>query len=129
MSSTTKRGWDIFYCFYRNRDKPTPVLNCWNMALARFVVPNVFLEPLLIRKLGKQYHPTSMTVRTTTQHIFVDIARDVIIQYFDLNISALNPIDLKRLEVEYSIKKYFLEEEKRSPTIEKGCTRWGRIIF
>lgn len=54
---TNDHGWYIFYYFYGNRDKQVSLSNPWRLNLGKFVFPNIFVESMLIRELGKSYHP------------------------------------------------------------------------
>lgn len=53
------RGWDVFHTFYGNKDQPMPISNAWKLNLGRLVVPNVFIEPMLIRELARKFNPPS----------------------------------------------------------------------
>lgn len=97
MPIPLKEG-DIFHLFYQKRDKAAPVSNPWNLNLGKLVVPNVFVEPLLIRELTKNYHLRSMIVRTVTGHILLDISIDAIAECFDLDKTTLTKVNRNRLE-------------------------------
>lgn len=109
---TEDRGSDIFYYLYSNRDKDLLVSNPWVVDLAKLVVPNVFVEPKLIRFLSTYYHPNSMIVETTEWKILVDISQNFIISYFDLNRNAFKEINLTKFEDEYDRKKLALRKEE-----------------
>lgn len=57
------RGWDVFHAFYGNMDQPSPISNPWKLNLGRLVVPNVFIEPMLIEELANKFDPPSLTIR------------------------------------------------------------------
>lgn len=98
---TTDRGWGIFYNFYGNMDKSILVSNPWRLNLGKLVVPNIFVEPMLIRELAKNYHLQSMIVKTAIGHVLVDVSKEAIIECFDLDRSALRRINKDRLKKEY----------------------------
>lgn len=108
---TNDRGWDVFYNFYGKRDKSIPVSNPWRLNLGKLVVPNVFVEPMLIRELAKNYHHQSMTVKTTTDHDLVDVSKEVAIECFDLDRSALRRINKDRFKKEYYAKRDFFKQK------------------
>lgn len=102
---TKERGWDIFYSFYGNRDKPIPMSNPWTLNLGNLVVQNVFVEPMLIRELVVSYDSPSKTVRSVDGYVLLDISHRAIVECFGLDKASLKEFNRKNMERSYQYKK------------------------
>lgn len=102
---TKERSWDIFHSSYGNIDKAIPVCNPLTLNLGKLVVPNFFVEPMLIRELAKAYDVPILMVRTTKGYVLLDISLGAIIQCFDLDNSTLTIINKDNLKRDYENKK------------------------
>lgn len=102
---TKERGWEFFHSFYGNRDKAIPQCNPRTPNLVKFVVPNDFVEPMLLRDLEKEYYILRRMVRTTKGYVLLDISLEAIIQCFDLDNSALTSINKDILKRDYENKR------------------------
>lgn len=73
--------------------------------MGKLVVPNIFIEPILIRKLVETYDAPSLTIRTVEGYVLLDISHRAIVEYSCLDGSALKGINRRNLQREYQYKK------------------------
>lgn len=59
--------------------------NPWTLDVRKLAVPNFFVELELIRFMTRRYHPKSLTIRTIEGNIMVDIIKEAIVSFFELN--------------------------------------------
>lgn len=116
---TKERGWDIFYYFYSKRDKHVPVSNPWTLNLGNLVVPNVFVEPMLIRELSKAYNSPSLTIRTVKGYVLLDISHRAIVECFALDGYALRGINAENLKRDYQYKRERYMKDLIPPFVRK----------
>lgn len=79
--------------------------NPWILNLGKLVVPNVFVEPMLIRELAIAYDSSRWSVRTPEGYVLLDISHRAIIECFGLDGSALKGINIGNMKREYPYKR------------------------
>lgn len=98
---TPHRSYDLFIYHYKKKYRHRPILNPWNMNLAKLVMPNVFVNVELIKKLARNYNPKMRAIYSHDGSQLIIITHDYICMVFQLETSLKKKMMIRDFLEEY----------------------------